>query len=1004
MKKLHSPIGYHPPLKSQVFRIFLCCAMISCANVLLPNIIADDKSAVDENFYSKTILPLFRDRCWKCHGDDVQKGELNLSIREGVLKGGESGAVIVAGKPEESPLYEAIRDHYMPPENEGERPLTDQQVEFVRRWIAAGASFGTAGDSATITQHDVIPILWLRCTVCHGTHVQEGGLDLRTKASMLKGGNSGPAIVPGQPEESLLIKKIRSEEMPPRRKVVDVSIKPIEPDETDTIIAWIAAGALESDIPPDIATTDPDPLVSDEDRDFWSFQPPQLPTVPSVVHTDRVRNPIDAFVLAKLEAKGMTLAPEADRQVLMRRLFFDLTGLPPTPEETSQFMEDDSPNAYEKLVNRLLDSPHYGERWGRYWLDLAGYSDSYGVQHADVVRKNAWRYRDYVIRAFNDDKPYNRFLTEQIAGDELADYEHAPVITPEIYDNLVATGFLRMTPDGSTANITNFVPDRLDIISDELNVLSSAVMGLTLKCARCHTHKSDPIPHRDYYRLSAIFKGAFDEHDWLKATKETDARGPWGERKLKFVTTEEQNEWEANEKRIAEESAKLRESLASKESEYNKKQLETKLATLPEPLRDDLRKMLTTPDEQRDDIQKYLATKFEAELKFNTDELKKLEPEFQKLADEIDRQVKALNDQRRPEPYIFALWDRGEPSPTYIYKRGDYKKFGREVGPGVLSVLTDGKTPFVVTPPWPDAKQTGRRLAFARWLTEPNHPLTARVMVNRIWRHHFGAGIVRSLDNFGKTGDLPTHPELLDWLARMFIDNGWSIKEMHRLMVTSSAYRQSSRLTEEMEQQDPENMLLSRMPMRRNEAEIIRDSLLAVAGRLDVTPFGPPDAVDSHPSGLVVSQGTDLGWRRTVYILQRRTQTLTMLEDFDLPQMLPNCVDRPISTVAPQALHLMNNQFVHKLAERFAARVKDIAGTETPAQIEVAWKLAFARKPTIEENQIATTALKELSDQWLSQLSVDEKKSTDAAAEAAEKALVNLCHALFNSAEFITID
>ncbi|MEX1231670.1 MAG: DUF1553 domain-containing protein [Planctomycetaceae bacterium] len=966
----------------------------------------DDAAALDENFYGKTILPLFRDRCWKCHGDEIHKGELNLSTRDGVLKGGESGTVIVAGKPEESPLYEAVRDHYMPPEDEGERPLSDQQVKLVRRWIAGGANFGSAADadSAAVTQHDVVPILWLRCTVCHGTRVQEGGLDLRTKASMLKGGKSGPAIVPGKPEESLLVQKVRAEEMPPRRKVVDVSIKPIEPAEIDTIVAWIVAGAPESDLPPDVATTDSDPLVSDDDRGFWSFQPPRTPAVPAVAHADRVRNPIDAFVLEKLEAEGMTLAPEADRQVLMRRLFFDLTGLPPTPEETKQFLEDGSPTAYENLVNRLLDSPHYGERWGRYWLDLAGYSDSYGVQHADVVRKNAWRYRDYVIRAFNADKPYDRFLLEQIAGDELADYENAKVVTPEIYDNLVATAFLRMTPDGSTANITNFVPDRLEIISDELNVLSSAVMGLTLKCARCHTHKSDPIPHRDYYRLAAVFKGAFDEHDWLKATRETDGRGPWGERKLGYVTTEERQAWEANEKRIADETGKLRDTLAAREAEYRKIQLDIKLAKLPEALREDLRKMLATPADERDEVQKYLASKFEAELKIDADQLKTLEPEFQKLAEETEREIKSLNDQRQPEPYIFALWDRGEPSPTYILKRGDYKKFGREVGPGVLSVLTDGKTPFVVEPPWPGAKQTGRRLAFARWLAEPDHPLTARVMVNRLWRHHFGAGIVRSLDNFGKTGDLPTHPELLDWLARRFIDNGWSIKQMHRLMVTSATYRQSSRLTEEMEQKDPENKLLSRMPLRRNEAEIIRDSLLAVAGRLDVTPFGPPDDVDSQPSGLVVSKGTDRGWRRTVYILQRRTQTLTMLEDFDLPQMLPNCVDRPMSTVAPQALHLMNNRFVHDLADRFAARVKEAAGTDTQAQIQTAWQLAFARQPTAEEEQLATASLNELSAQWLAQLSAETKTTEEAAAQAADKALVNLCHALFNAAEFLTVD
>ncbi|MFN0196780.1 MAG: DUF1553 domain-containing protein, partial [Planctomycetaceae bacterium] len=787
---------------------------------------------------------------------------------------------------------------------------------------------------------------------------------------------------------------------------VEVSIKPIDPPEVDKLAEWIAAGAPETELPPDVASTDPDPLVSDDDRNFWSFQPPRMPGIPQVAHADRVRNPIDSFIIQKLEEQELSLSPEADRQVLLRRLYYDLIGLPPTPEEAALFLEDTDPLAYEKLVDRLLDSPHYGERWGRYWLDLAGYSDSNGVQHADPLREQSWRYRDYVIRAFNADKPYDRFLIEQIAGDELADYEHAPEVTQEIYDNLVATGFLRMTPDGTSANITNFVPDRLDLIADELNVLSSSVMGLTLKCARCHTHKSDPIPHRDYYRLAAVFKGAYDEHDWMKATRKEDARGPWVERNLDVALSQEKQAWEANEKRIADASSPLRDELKLKEEEYKQPHLEKKFAGLPETLREDVRKMLATPADKRDDVQKYLATKFEAEFTIDAAQLKSLEPEFKKLAEEIDTKLKALDGERTFKPLIHALWDRGEPSPTYILGRGDYKKPGREVGPGVLSVLTDGKTPFVVTPPWPDAKQTGRRLAFARWLVEPGHPLTARVMVNRLWRHHFGAGIVRTLDNFGKTGDLPTHPELLDWLALTFIERGWSIKEMHRLMVNSSTYRQSSTSTDILEEKDPEYKLLSRMPLRRVEAEIIRDSLLAVAGRLNDTPFGPPDEVDAQPSGLVVSKGTDRGWRRTVYVLQRRTQTLTMLEDFDLPQMLPNCIDRPVSTVAPQALHLMNNQFVHSLAEQYAAKVKTIAGDDSSARIATAWKLAFARLPTEEESQIASESLAELMQQWIEQLSTEQKESPAAEIEtqAADHALVNLCHALFNSAEFISID
>ena len=335
--------------------------------------------------------------------------------------------------------------------------------------------------------------------------------------------------------------------MPPRRRVVEVSIKPIEAAETDLLARWIERGAPEVQIEPDVAGDSPDPLVTDKDRDFWAFQPPRPVEVPTVRDAERVRNPIDAFILRKLEQGGLGLSPEADRSTLLRRVSFDLTGLPPEPDEVEAFVADRSPDAYEAMVDRLLASPRYGERWGRHWLDLAGYADSEGKREQDLPRPFAYRYRDYVIRALNEDKPYDRFLVEQIAGDELLDYEHAPKITPEIYDNLVATGFLRMAPDSTWANITGFLPDRVEVVSDEIDVLGSAVMGITLKCARCHTHKFDPIPHRDYYRLVAVFKGAYDEYDWLKpeistlpAPLSVDTQG---DRHLPHVLPEEREAW-----------------------------------------------------------------------------------------------------------------------------------------------------------------------------------------------------------------------------------------------------------------------------------------------------------------------------------------------------------------------------------------------------------------------------------------------------------------------------
>jgi hypothetical protein len=763
-----------------------------------------------------------------------------------------------------------------------------------------------AGSAETaLTQHDVIPIMLRHCTACHGRHKQEANLDLRTPAAMLRGGKSGPAIVPGKPAESRVVQRITAGQMPPPTRLVEACVKPVEKTELDTLTKWIASGAPVVDVKPDVATTTPDTLVTDKDRDFWAFRPAQPVKVPTVRDTSRVRSPIDAFILAKLEAKGLTFAPDADRLTLMRRAYYDLTGLPPSPEEVKAFLADNSPDAYEKLIDRLLASPRYGERWGRYWLDLAGYADSEGKREQDLPRPHAWRYRDYVIRSFTADKPYDRFLLEQLAGDELADYASAKEITPELYDNLVATGFLRMTPDATWANITGFIPDRIEVLADEIDVLGSAVLGLTMKCARCHTHKFDPIPHRDYYRLVAVFKGALDEYDWLKpeirpgiGPESVDVAPP---RLLPFVTTAERKAWEA--KRTGR------------------------------------------------------------------------------------------------EPKIQAVWDRGEPSPTYIYRRGDYLLPGALVGPGVPSVLTDGKTPFEVRAPWPGAKQTGRRLAFAKWVTQPTHPLTARVMVNRIWRHHFGTGIVPSLANFGKAGVPPTHPELLDWLSLQFVEKKWSLKSMHRVIMTSTAYRQSSAISPDAKRLDPANALYSRAPLVRLDAEALYDSLLLVAGKLDEARGGPADAVQARKDGLVTPTGTAKGWRRLIYVQQTRKQLATHAETFDFPQMNPNCVERRDSTVAPQALHLMNNGMVEKLAEEFAKRVRLAAGGYPARQVDAVYLIALGRSPTAEEKKLGVEVLEKLADEWGKQLAVKADR------DAAElKALATYCHAILNSAAFLYVD
>ncbi|MCH2183792.1 MAG: DUF1553 domain-containing protein [Mariniblastus sp.] len=866
---------------------------------------------------------------------------------------------------------------------------------LVAIWVAAGlpTAGGATRKQPQVTLHDVVPILLLRCAACHGRQQQDGGLDLRSRESMLKGGESGPVLAPGDPENSLILKRLVAEEMPPRKRLIEASVKPMTASEIQLLRAWIQAGAPET--AEGLQKAEGKSPVSEQDRQFWAFQPPGDFPVPDVQHAQRSRNPIDAFILQKLEANQLSLSPEADRRTLIRRATFDLTGLPPDPVEVDTFLADRRTDAYEKMIERLLASRRYGERWGGYWLDRAGYADTEGERQQDLLRPQAYRYRDYVIRAFNADKPYDRFLLEQLAGDELADYENAAEITEEIYDNLVATGFLRMVPDPTWYNVTGFVPNRLDVVADAVDVLGSAVMGLTIKCARCHAHKFDPIPQQDYYSLLAIFKGAYDEHDWMKPNLQNPINnGSPGRhlyRYLRYVPAEELREWEASESKRKAEIATLKESLEERAALLKQQHFEERLAGIPEALRSDVRQAVETAADDRNEIQNYLSEKFSGSLLLTDEQLEKSDEDFKKTAEETRGEIESLKKNKSPEPMIRALWDRGEPSPTYLLGRGDYLMPGRLVEPAALSVLSTDK--LDIKPPWPGAKKTGRRLALAKWLIRPDHPLTARVMVNTIWKHHFRHGIVKSVDNFGHIGIPPTHPELLDWLAREFIRCDWSIKEMHRLIMTSSTYRQMSRVTPAHEQLDLENDLLSRFPMKRMEAEVLWDTLLLISGSLDETPFGAANGVEVRPDGLVTAVGTEKGWRRSIYVEHNRKQNLTILECFDLPRPVPNCLERKLSTVAPQALHLLNNETIYQLMLAFADRVSRDAGADRTRQIDRIYQLALGRLPTPEENQLAAETLNQLQAEW---------GKTE--ADPDREALANLCHVLVNSAEFIYID
>ena len=960
--------------------------------------------------FESDILPIFQVHCLACHGGETRQGDLDLHTRDGLLKGGKSGAAIEPGSAGESLLLEKIVSGAMPMAGE---KLSPGQIELVQRWISAGALEEGEEYKAVsgrlkvkeVTGREVmVTILQVKCLSCHGRRMQEGGLDMRTRASLLKGGKSGAAIVPDKPEQSLLIQRIVAEEMPPPELQARRSIRPVTSSELEKLRQWVEAGApaVEEEVPE--VEAEPDPLVSDEDRRFWSFNPPRPPSLPKVRHQAQLRTAVDAFLLEKLETVGLVFSDEADRLVLMRRAYFDLIGLPPEPEEIEDYLADHHPDAYDRMLDRLLSSPRYGERWARYWLDAAGYSDSEGKVSADAIRPYAYRYRDYVIRSFNQDKPYDRFLVEQIAGDELFDYRSSRELSAGEFDSLVATGFLRMAPDGTYSTSQNFIPQQLDVVADELQVLSSTVMGPTMACARCHDHKYDPIPQRDYYRLSAILRSAYDPYDWLSPSyMPVGPESKWEDsdtRFLPFFSEKERREVEEHNTPILEEIERLERSLESKAWPLQEKLLVERLEHLPEGLQKDAREAFATPVEKRSSTQEYLVEK----LKVEQEELRERFEDFTKEAKKVEEAVKGAKTKLRIHPKIrpSMTWG-GRATPVHLLRRGDYLNPGPVVRPGVPSVLRKGISPFEVVQPRWTTNTSGRRLALARWLVQPNHPLTARVMVNRIWNHHFGKGLVETIGNFGRLGAKPSHPELLDWLATEFVRQGWRIKSMHKLIMTSTAYRQSSRLKREPHALDAKNILLSRFPSRRLDADAIRDSVLKVAGRLDTTPFGRPDQVQVESDGEVVGKGSQAGFRRSIYLLQRRSTPSTFLEAFDMPQLNPNCLERAHSTVSSQALEMMNSDLVRESSRYMAGRLIDEVGRDVEKQVERAYLTALCRPPASEEREIAGQTLRELDREWRQHLE-KEVPPEPTATKAQWLALANLCHTLLNSAEFLYID
>ena len=941
-------------------------------------------------YFEDQIAPLLKQRCHACHNPETQRAHLDLTSPASLLRGSDAGPVIQPGDPTRSLLYELVHNGEMP--RKGDR-LSANEVHLIEAWIQGGAKFRETPVTAATgpRKHDVLPMLLLRCTACHGAELQRGDLDLRFPENLLTGGQAGPAIVPGKPDASLAVQRIEKALCPPQNELLKYFVERPSSTEIETFRAWIAAGASMAETAPDAPNGQPDPLVTDADRQHWAFQP--LPThveVPTSPDSTALR-PVDAFLHQKLAAAGLDFAPEAPRATLIRRVHFDLTGLPPTVEALTHWLHHPSPTWFADLVDHLLASPHYGERWGRFWLDVAGYSDSEGGTTEDPVREVAWKYRDYVIRAFNADKPWDRFLLEQLAGDELADHRDPARITDAIVDNLTATGFLRMGVDQTGSRTMNFVPERLGVIADALNVIGSGILGLTLDCARCHGHKYDPLPQRDYYRLKAIFQGAFDEHDWMS----------WKTRSLEVATPAARARHEQVNPPLEKAIKALETQRAAAVKARQDRVHDARWPRLPPAEQEAILTALKTNALRRTLQQVELIERFETEFRPKESLLTATDPDLKAELATFDAELATLRARLEPPLTVRALWDRGRPSPTYLLSRGEAHRPTRLVGPGLPAVLTDGRTPFTPAPLWPGADSTGRRLAFAQWLVQPQHPLTARVLVNRVWAQYFGRGLVSTLDNFGLQGARPTHPELLDWLARDFIAHGWSLKHLHRTLLTSRAYRQSAtRTASDRPDPDPENLLLSRMNLRRLDAEALRDALHAIAGRLDPALFGPPAPVSVRADGLITDEPGPLSagqFRRSLYLRLRRTEMPSLLATFDYPQMQPNCVQRSVSTVSLQPLLLQNNRRVRELADSFAENLRAQAGDSPTELIRLAFLTALQRPPAAEEEAAARATLDRLTTAWESA----EKSPPQAASQAA---LASLCHTLLNTAEFLYLD
>ena len=815
-----------------------------------------------------------------------------------------------------------------------------------------------------------------RCLNCHG-QAQTSGLDLRQIETMKKGGKRGAAIVPGNSTESLLYKAVARTgdvQMPPGN--------PLPKEEVEAIRVWIDEGANWDS-------------SSIQGSTWWAFQKVVRPQVSSVQQASWVNNPIDAFILQALERKGMQPVAPADKRTLIRRAYLDLWGMPPAPADVMAFVNDSSPGAYAKLIDRLLAAPRYGERWGRHWLDVVRYADTGGFE-TDMYYASAWRYRDYVIQSFNQDKPYNQFVQEQIAGDELwpdnLDLAGGYDIPAEKLKHLeahIGTALYTIGPTYHEAAL-NGEQLRYEWMTDAVDTTGQAFLGLTVGCARCHDHKFDPISQRDYHRMMALFAGSQERE--IPVVSMMNVFGfKSGYPNLLLVD-------------------EYKEAIKKIDEKVRKRSIHEIKARFPR----EVMEAYDAPAKSRTPEQAKLAAQVEAALTeaglrenaAGKDFVPQYAPQEK---DERDRLLYELGKAALKANYSYAtatVLGHSDTTPDVrMTSRGDFHGTGAKVGPGFPRVL-GGVNDLDEPPGGPFLPQ--RRRALALWLTQPEHPLTARVMVNRLWAWHFGRGIVGTPGDFGRQGETPTHPELLDWLASEFVQQGWSIKKMHRLMMLSSVYQLSSQFDERNARIDATNRYFWRMNRQRMDAEQLRDSILEVSGALNLKMGGRPVippltneeksgmwALNQWPAAMDPAEHN----RRSVYLYVKRSFPFPMLTIFDEPESSTSCPRRDSTTVAPQALAMMNSEFMVQNANQFAERVQKEHPGDAAAWIRSAWQLALNRAPSQSE---AEQALRFLNGDAPGPSGVAAKPAAPSGSAAGTMA--ELCLVLMNTNEFLYID